>query len=276
MSALILRIDPSQARSGVLSLNFPNRAFIVEILLDRAGERIALGVSDVPGVWTVIATGMLKGMAHDGGDVRAEIFDIAGLALPVDVVTAGDLYADAAFAPYALDVIEDEHQIARIFPASEIYQQEPAPHLLVAEAAGAMVQGGVLYGGLQLESQGSKFFHSVAAAYQWRCAFTGMCQSSPDGRFQEGVVLGIDEPYELRHDPPSQGLFVSSSIAFCYRHGLLAIGEDYDILRHPKLEAEMRIFLDAVNRKALLVLPEEQTHWPDLDAARRHRQRFGF
>lgn len=276
MSALIFRIDPSQARGGVLSLSFADRAFIEEILLDRVGDRIALGVSDVPGIWTIIATGVLKGMARDGNEVRAEIIDIAVPALPVDVVTAGDLHADATFAPYALDVIEDEDQIARVFAAVEPYRQEPAPHVLAAEAAGAMVQGGVLHGGLQLESQGPKFFHGVAAAYQWRCAFSGLCQTSLDGRFQEGVVIGIDEPYELHDGSPSQGLFVSSSIAFCYRHGLLAIGEDYDILRHPKLEAEMRIFLEAVNRKALLVLPEEQTHWPDLDAARRHRRRFGF
>src|SRR5690606_10902724 len=109
-----------------------------------------------------------------------------------------------------------------------------------------------VYGGLHLEPQGPRFFHSVAAVYRWSCAFTGMRQDSPDGRFREGVVIGIDDPYELQDGPRSQGLFVSSSVAFCYRHGLLAIGEDYDILRHPELSAEMRIFLETINRKALL------------------------
>lgn len=276
MSALIFRIESRQARSGVLSLSFSDSELIESIVIERTGEQIALGVSGVPGIWTVLATGTLAGQRRGEGEVHLDISEVTTLAVPVDVVTAGDEHADAELSPYALDIL-DEEDMARVFGAAESYRQEPAPRVLAAaESARTKFQGGVLYGGLHLEPQGPKFFHSVAAAYQWRCAFTGMSQASPGGRFQEGVVIGIDEPYEMPEGPPSQGLFVSSSVAFCYRHGLLAIGEDYDILRHPELSAEMRIFLETINRKALLILPKDEANRPDLEAARRHRLRFGY
>jgi hypothetical protein len=36
------------------------------------------------------------------------------------------------------------------------------------------------------------------------------------------------------------------------------------------------MLLEMVNRKAMLLLPKDESDWPDLDAARRHRQRFGY
>lgn len=277
MSALIFRIDSEQARRGVLSLRLSDREIVESIVLERIGEQVALGVSDVPGIWTILATGELAGLRRGEGEMHLDISHVLLMDLPVDVVTAGDKHADDQFSPYALDVLDDQEDLARVFGTAQSYQQEPAPRVLAAaESARTKFQGGVLYGGLQLEPQGPRFFHSVAASYQWRCAFTGMSQASPDGRFQEGVVIGIDEPYEMPEGSPSQGLFVSSSVAFCYRHGLLAIGEEYDILRHAELSAEMRIILETINRKALLVLPEDEADWPDLQAARRHRLKFGY
>lgn len=276
MSALIFRIDPQQIRSEVLSMRFSDREIIESIVVERIGEQVALGASDVPGIWSILATGELTGLRRSEGEMHLDISNVLPMGLPIDVVTAGDKYADDRFSPYALDVLDDEEDLVRVFGTGS-YQQDPAPRVLAAaESARTKFQGGVLYGGLHLEPQRPEFFHSVAAAYQWRCAFTGMSQASLDGRFQEGLVIGIDEPYEMREGPPSQGLFVSSSIAFCYRHGLLAIGEDYDILRHPVLGAEMRIFLETINRKALLVLPKDEANRPDLEAARRHRLRFGY
>ena len=276
MSALIFSIEPGLLPSGKFSLDFSDRELIENIALERAGERTALGTSDLPGIWTIHATGTLRAIWRSAERVHLDISDLVTLPAPVEVVTAGDRYADTEFSPYVVDVLEDD-AFSRVFGSTEAYEQQLVPRALAAEeAAGANFLSGMLYGGLHLDPQGPKFFHGVAAAYQWRCAFTGMCQASPDGRFQEGVVIGVDEPYEFYDAPPAQGLYVSNSVAFCYRHGLLAIGEDYDILRHPKLGAEMRIFLEMVNRRALLIRPDDAYAWPDLDAARRHRQRFGF
>lgn len=276
MSALIFRIESQQVRTGMLSLSFSDADLIESVVRERMDEKVALGASDVPGIWTILAIGKISGLWRRGDHVHLHISDITTLAVPVEAVTAGDRRADFESRPYAIDVL-DQEDMARVFGRVEVYQQETVPRVLAAaESVWTNASDGVLHGGLHLKPQGARFFYGVAVAYRWRCAFTGMSQASLDGGAREGVVLGLDDPFELRDGPPSGGLFVSGTIAFCYRHGLLAIGDEYDILRHPELGAQLRILLEMVNPKALLFLPNDQENWPDLSAARRHRLRFGY
>lgn len=275
MTALIFRIDPQCLEAGT-SISLADREFAEELVLDRKGEKVAFGSSQVPGLWNVVAIGRLADYARDKGMIRIFFSDVVVLDHPVPVVTEGDPQTDDAMVAYAIDTMF-ESDMERVFGAPERYAQNLAPPLMaIAESAGFAVSGGTAYGAPWMEQQHSGFFSKVAAAYAWRCAFTGMSQVSLDGLSREGMVLGLEAPFRVEGSEVSRGVFVSASVAFCYRHGLLAIGDDYEILRRPELCAHMRMILEVVNRTAMINLPSNPRSWPDLEAARRHRHSFGY
>jgi len=202
--------------------------------------------------------------------------DLAPLPHPRRLVTHGDLETDANGEPYGLDVLE-ENDAKTILAESGSYDHLEALQLMVAEDADTVED---IFGRASIyEEAGTaegSFFHRVISAYKGRCAFTGLSQRSLDGKRMEAVVARVDAASGSQQASVSQGVAVSRTVAFCYRNGVLAIGEDYDILRSPVLCAELRALLDVTNPKALLFLPQEKEDWPDLEAARRHRLRFGY
>lgn len=273
---LIVRIDGVADLPSMLELRFPDHPLIADLVADRRGEMVVLGISSTPGVWLCRAVGvLLEGRRADGG--YQLLFDaVEQLSESLHVVTEGDSHADRLERPYEIDVLGDE-DVARILAKCDSYRFATTPKVLAAAEMGASVtEAGLMYGGLKPMAQNASFFHRVATVNRWTCMFTGLCLTSPDGREREGVVIGVDEPIANHDSPVSQGLFATASIGFCYRTGLLAIGDAYEILRHRALPAEMRLLLDVVNRSAMIRLPGQAADRPDLEAARRHRMRHGF
>lgn len=271
---LIFRIEREDSLVRDMSYEMFAHFEMVEIVASRIGEDIILGLSDIPGIWSAVATAKLADWTLEGQKVSLRFSNVEALPEPIGLVTAGDREADSAFRPYQMDAVE-EKDLPRSFQSVNKYEQSPTPHAKAAEVQ-QRFEAGRLSGGLRLEAQDETFFHKVGRAYAWACCVSGMGQRSLDQLFCDGVVLGVGEPlgkYEWRE---ADGLFFSSSFGFAYRHGLLAIGDDYEILRHRALTAEMRMFLEVCNPKAMLWLPSDPLHWPNLEAARRHRTRFGY
>lgn len=238
-----------------------------DIAASRQGERVVLGISHSAGVWLAIGTGTLASHWSRGHVTYIAITDVAVLPESLQLITQ----ADASGEPYGMDVL-DAADARKILGHSHIHEHQHTPWLAAAEDLPALD----LTGRNQDDSTETNLIHKVAEAYDERCTFTGIKQFSLDRRLREGVATRVDNKPNGVDFSVSQYLFMSRTVAFCYRNGLLAIGEDYDILRHRDLCAEIRMLLETVNRKAMLLLPKDESDWPDLDAARRHRQRFGY
>lgn len=247
----------------------------VAIAASYQSQRVALGLSHVAGVWTVVATGTLAGYWCRQNVTYVVITDISPLPETLRLVTGGDIHTDSLEQPYGMDTLEAA-DAARIFGLDEIYAHMDTPRLLAAEEVAAVEFDAIASRKDEDSWTAVSFVQRLGAAYKDCCTFTGLKQLSLDGRRKEGVVIGVDGGFDSATEALGQGLFVSRTVGFCYRNGLLAIGEDYDILRHPQLSAEVRVLLEMVNRRAVLFLPEDQSVWPDLEAARRHRRRFGY
>ena len=274
MTKLIFRIDPGDQVSEAFQLQRPLGHY-VEIAADRIGEEVLFGYSVVPGIWSVLAVGRFADWRSNDQSVLFGFENVRWLNEPVAIVTEGDPESDRLFAPYLLDTLMDEDLALISAPDLEFVQPATTPMSVAAEGQAAFVSDYVL-GAARPGPVTSGFFHSVAEAYNWRCPISGIRQHSLDGRFHEGVAIGIEEPHARRAGLPRDAMFVSSSFGFAYRHGLVVLGEDYDLLRHPDLPAEMRMLLEIANPTAMLRLPGNPAHWPDLDAAGRHRRKFGY
>lgn len=274
MNRLIFRIDPGDRLTGTFQLKCPLDHY-VDIAADRIGEEVLFGHSAVPGIWSVFAIGRFADWISNDQSVLFTFKNIRLLGKAVAIVTEGDPESDRLFAPYLLDTLVDDDLALISAPDLEFAQSATTPLSVAAEGQAGFIAGHVV-GGLRHDPQDPGFFHSVAEAYDWRCAISGIGQRSLDGQFHEGMVLGLEEPYVRQSGSPKDGMFVSSSFAFAYRHGLVAVGDDYDVLRHRELPAEMRMFLEIANPTAMLRLPRNPGYRPDLEAAGRHRRKFGY
>lgn len=274
MTKLIFRIDPGDRLARTLELPRPP-GFYLEIAADRVGEEVLFGTSDVPGIWSVLAIGRFARWTSNDQAVHFAFEDVRLLREPVAIVTEGDPESDRRLEPYLLDTLLDD-DLALIFSHDLEFAQTTTTPISMAAEEPAHFGTGHIAGGLSHEPQEPSFFHAVAHAYDWRCAISGIKQTSLDGRFHDGVVLGIEEPHVRQMGAPRDGMFLSSSFGFAYRHGLVAIGDDYDLIVHSDIPAQMQAFLETSNPKARLHVPENSDNWPDRHAARRHRQRFGY
>lgn len=274
MSKLIFRIDPGDQVPESFELQHP-LGHHVGIAADRIGEEVLFGHSVVPGIWSVLAIGRFADWRANDQSVFFVFESIRWFDEPVAIVTEGDPESDRRFAPYLLDTLMDEDLASISAPDLEFAQPATTPMSVAAEGQTGFVSDHLLRWE-RPRPEVSGFFHSVAEAYDWRCPISGIRQQSLDGRIHEGVVIGVEAPYARRTGLPRDAMFVSSSFGFAYRHGLIVLGEDYDLLRHPDLSAEMRMLLEIANPAAMLRLPKDPAHWPDLDAAGRHRRKFGY
>lgn len=274
MTKLIFRIDPGDQLTRVLELQRPLGHY-TDIADDRLGEEVLFGTSDVPGIWNVLAFGRFARWTSDDRSIHFTFEDVRLLRQPVAIVTEGDPESDRLFEPYLLDTLLDD-DLALIFGRDLEFVQAAASPISVAAEEQAHFGVGHVVGGLGHAPQEPGFFHSVADAYGWCCAVSGIKQTSLDGRIHEGVVLGIEEPHVRQQGVPRDGMFLSSSFAFAYRHGLVAIGDDYSLIMHSDMPAPMQVFLETSNPEARLRVPENRADWPDKQALRRHRQRFGY
>lgn len=89
-------------------------------------------------------------------------------------------------------------------------------------------------------------------------------------------MVAVDATTQLEGESLSMSLFVSNMIGPLYQTGLLAIGEQFYLLYHPDLNAGVALFIEAQNPTGKLILPQDRSAWPDMEAARRHRKRFGY
>ena len=77
--------------------------FAVEIAEANHKQRVALGHSQVPGIWSLAATGILVGKWSDGALTHMVVTDITALGVDMPVVTQGDSVHDALGLPYGVD-----------------------------------------------------------------------------------------------------------------------------------------------------------------------------
>ncbi|WP_332711851.1 hypothetical protein [Pelagibacterium mangrovi] len=240
-----------------------------DIAACHQGERVVLGISGPAGVRLAIGLGTLASHWSRKHVTYIVITEVVALPESLELIAR----PDASGESYGMDML-DASDADRILGLPNTHEQANTPRLSAAEDMPAFD----LMGRDQDDSTESNLnlIHKVTQAYHERCTFTGIKQFSLDRRLREGVAIRVDSKPNGVNFSVSQYLFMSRTVAFCYRNGLLAIGEDYDILRHRDLCAEIRMLLETVNRKAMLLLPKDESDWPDLDAARRHRQRFGY
>lgn len=272
-TGLIFRIDPGDITSSTLTLQVPAFLEDIGIAAERVGEDVVFGHSDVPGIWMAHACGRFDDWTQQEDGILLRFSDVRSLPDPVTIVTEGDPESDWQFRPYLVDTLfaQDMARLRR-----PVFEQSSVTPMATAAEDQPSFRAGRIVGGLQFAVQDETFFHNVAAAYSWRCAISRVRQSSIDGLAQEGVVIGVEEPYARDSGAENQGLFLSGSFAFAYRHGLIAIGDEYELLRHVELDARMRMFLEISNPTALLHKPDSPEHWPSLEAIRRHRRKFGY
>ena len=237
--------------------------FAVEIAEANHKQRVALGHSQVPGIWSLAATGILVGKWSDGALTHMVVTDITALGVDMPVVTQGDSVHDALGLPYGLDTLLDS-DAARVVAAHSSYEQAAPVQLVAAE------------GQDHADSVPPAFSRRVIASYRGSCAFTKISATAAAGNGHEAIAVWVDAAVAEVDAPVSHGLCVSRTIGFCYASGLLAIGEDYEILRVEGMDAGVDLMLETLNQASRLYLPADQAEWPDLEAARRHRQRYGY
>lgn len=270
MRGLVLRIENLEPNASGVELGYSS----LDLGDLAAGEHVGVGYSVVPGIWQIVAVGRLVKVVASDSMVHVAIDALFHLHPTLAVVTDSSRNADEALAPLDMGWLSPE-DIKRVSSAIVPFGKQNASNRTLATEGEEEIKGGQAFGALELERQDESFFYRVARAYDWRCCFMGYGQSSRDGKRKAGAVIAIEAPHWSR-GAVSEGLFVSSSIAFSFREGYVAIGDDYEILRSPLLDARLRTMLDVLNPKALISLPETYEDWPDMAALTRHRKRFGY
>lgn len=171
-----------------------------------------------------------------------------------------------------MDVLEPEEASA-IFGDLSLYGQIDSPRAAAAEQTEPRWHH-LRFAGPE-NRLGTTVFGRLRSAYNERCAFIDVWQAPANGQSGEGMMVAVDAATLLEGEALSMSLFVSDMISPLYQSGHLAMGEEYDILYHPELDASVALFIEAKNPTGKLILPHDRNAWPDLEAARRHRKRFG-
>lgn len=272
MGNLILRVEDIEVGIPTIDLVFP------ALNLDSSfvGKAVALGRSNVPGLWSVVAVGRFIALEQSESASCIRIDTLFHLNLPLSAVSASTATADSDFTPLDFAIIDDD-AVEQLITRNALDYSQPQEEraLSVTEAGIWGAEGGQAVGHLELVPQDRSLFYRVAQAYTWECCFLHYSESAHAGRRRDGVVLAIDPPH-WSQGTVSDAIFVNPILAFPFREGLVAIGDDYEILRSRDLSAGLRTILDITNPKALLALPEAYEDWPDLSALERHRRRFGY
>ncbi|RDE08859.1 hypothetical protein DVH29_09700 [Pelagibacterium lacus] len=273
VKGLVFRVEHLETGVPDIELDYTN----LDPIQWSPRDWVALGHSSVPGIWQIVGIGRLETIRQNHSHTRLHISTLFHFTVPIDVVTAGNKSADAAMKPLNVDYLtpDDVERLFGFLLSANYQQNDVAGGLAVAEGGVWGTKGGLAIGSLELELQDRSFFYRVAHAYTWQCCFLHCSQVSRDGLVREGVVVSIDGAH-WSQGPVSQGLFLNPSMAFAFREGYLAVGDDYEILRSPHLDAIFRHALDVANPKALMTLPDKYEDWPDLEALTQHRKRFGY
>ncbi|HWJ87684.1 MAG TPA: hypothetical protein VNS12_06410 [Pelagibacterium sp.] len=242
-----------------------------DIAADFQGERVALGTSPSPGWWVVWGEGVLAGHRNQNDATSFLITDVAALSR-LHSMKRGDP-GDSSKIPYGLDVLEPE-EAGAIFGDLSLYRQIDSPRAAAAEQSES---GWNHFRFAGPENRlAATVFGRLRSAYNERCAFIGVWQAPANGQIGEGMTVAVDAGAHLESEALSMSLFVSNMVGPLYQSGRLAIGEEYGILYHPDLDASVALAIEAKNPTGKLILPQDRNAWPDLEAARRHRERFGY
>lgn len=264
---LIFRIDPYAATNPKPQIVLPAHAVLADMITDRIGELVLLGARSHDNGWAVIATAVLMGKAETDEGLAILFKRRQVLDRPHILATVAPNDGD-----YAVEIVSPDALPGWL--ASELCDQsDDLPSLPGMEEA-ALVFLDSDYP--DPSPQTKTAFHRIALAYGHTCAVSGLHLMCPKTGRLEGEVVTLDGKPLLPDTPNSGALFLTSTLAFCYQHHLLAIGEDFDILRHTKLPAELRILLEYTNRAGMMRLPADTRDRPDIGALRRHRQAAGF
>jgi putative restriction endonuclease len=113
------------------------------------------------------------------------------------------------------------------------------------------------------------FRHAVRRAYGNTCAFTGLSILNGGGRpeVQAAHIRAVEDdgPDSIRN-----GVALSGTVHWMFDRGLIAIGDDYEVLvRHEKLPARLAGLID--HGKTML-LPRGAEDYPQLEFVRFHRR----
>lgn len=115
------------------------------------------------------------------------------------------------------------------------------------------------------------FMHNVRAAYENRCAVTGLRLINGGGRPE--VQAAHIQPVALQGpDSVRNGIALSGTTHWMFDRGLISIGDDYTIL-----VAKNHVPDDAVrllNRSGMINLPKDQTLQPNAYYLKFHRDRI--
>src|SRR5690606_35926082 len=93
-TTLIFRIGSKEVIPPTHQMTFGAQCLDLSILEDRIGERVVLGASDVPGIWTCHGLATLAGYSVEGNQILIGFDDIRPLPVPGALVTGGDPWAD--------------------------------------------------------------------------------------------------------------------------------------------------------------------------------------
>ena len=114
------------------------------------------------------------------------------------------------------------------------------------------------------------FRHSVRRAYRDTCAFTGLSIRNGGGRpeVQAAHIQAVED-----HGPDSirNGIALSGTVHWMFDRGLLAIGDDYEILIKDDGLPDRVAHLLLPDRR--MQLPADRDEYPQLEFVRNHRRK---
>lgn len=154
------------------------------------------------------------------------------------------------------------------------YPTDPLPaDLLVAERTRRVVDA---------VARDARFRRQVMAAYQYRCAVTGLSVGSiPEGRATRLLDAAHIRPVGANgSDSVTNGLSLTPTVHRLFDEGLVSArwsGTALELVRSPRLEREMveapeRGTVIRLETGANLVLPADRSQWPSAEQIRFHQR----
>ena len=211
-----------------------------------------VGRNDPSGVAYETSLGGQDGRAISGGVNVSAVRRLTGEEF-VAIVTAG---LQPMEGPNTLPRTGDEDQMGFLDPQADFEHaplQEFRSEMLVSRAA-----------------RDSSFARQVKAAYDGKCAISGLYLRNGGGR-PEVQAAHIRSVSHEGPDIVSNGLALSGTLHWMFDRGLISVGEGYEILvSHNKVPAEARDRLIAPGRT--LIRPANPRHHPHPDYLRYHRE----
>lgn len=158
-------------------------------------------------------------------------------------------------------------------PVLDYPTERLSPDLLVAERTRRVVDA---------VARDARFRRQVMAAYQYRCAVTGLSVGAiPEGRATRLLDAAHIRPVGANgSDSVTNGLSLTPTVHRLFDEGLVSArwaGSVLELVRSPRLEREMveapeRGTVIRLDTGASLVLPPDPSQWPSAEQIRFHQR----